>query len=57
MSVMAALVLIGVVATLLATEPESSAAIEAGHAMPAAPNSLQRALWSAVDSFARLFIA
>lgn len=48
--VMAGLVLVGVVATLLAKEPESSAAIEAGHAQPAAPNALQRALWSAIDS-------
>jgi MFS transporter, PAT family, beta-lactamase induction signal transducer AmpG len=48
--VMAALVLVGVVATVLAKEPESSAAVEAGHAQPAAPNALQRALWSAVDS-------
>jgi PAT family beta-lactamase induction signal transducer AmpG len=47
---MAALVLIGVVATLLATEPESSAAVEAGHGRPAAQNALQRALWSAIDS-------
>jgi MFS transporter, PAT family, beta-lactamase induction signal transducer AmpG len=49
-AVMAALVLIGVVATLLAKEPESSAAVEAGHAQPAAQNALQRALWSALDS-------
>jgi MFS transporter, PAT family, beta-lactamase induction signal transducer AmpG len=48
--VMAALVLIGVVATLLAKEPESSAAVDAGHAQPAAPNALRRALWSAIHS-------
>jgi MFS transporter, PAT family, beta-lactamase induction signal transducer AmpG len=48
--VMAALVLIGVVATMLAKEPESSTAIEAGHGQPTAKSALERALWSAVDS-------
>ena len=48
-TVMAGLVLVGVVATLLAKEPESSAAVEAGHAEQA-QNALQRALRSAVDS-------
>jgi PAT family beta-lactamase induction signal transducer AmpG len=49
-AVMATLVLIGVMATLLAKEPESSAAVEAGHGEPAAQNALERALWAAVDS-------
>ncbi len=49
--VMAALILIGVIATLLATEPESSAAAEADHALPGHRNSLKRAFWSALDSF------
>jgi PAT family beta-lactamase induction signal transducer AmpG len=49
--VMAALILIGVIATLLATEPASSAAAEADHALPSHRNSLKRAFWSAVDSF------
>ena len=49
--VMAALILIGVIATLLATEPASSAAAEADHAQPGHRNSLKRAFWSALDSF------
>ena len=49
--VMAALILVGVIATLLATEPASSAASEADHALPSHRNSLKRAFWSAVDSF------
>ncbi len=49
--VMAALILIGAIATLLATEPESSAAAEADHALPGHRNSLKRAFWSALDSF------
>ncbi len=49
--VMAALILIGVIATLLATEPASSAAAEADHALPSHRNSLKRAFWSALDSF------
>lgn len=49
--VMAALILIGVIATLLATEPVSSAAAEADHALPSHRNSLKRAFWSALDSF------
>jgi PAT family beta-lactamase induction signal transducer AmpG len=49
--VMAALILIGVIATLLASEPASSAAAEADHALPSHRNSLKRAFWSALDSF------
>ena len=49
--VMAALVLIGVIGTLLAKEPESSAAVEAGHARTAAQSALRRALRAAIDSF------
>jgi MFS transporter, PAT family, beta-lactamase induction signal transducer AmpG len=49
--VMAALVLVGVLATLLAVEPASSAAAEAEHALPAQRNSIKRALQSALDSF------
>jgi len=49
--VMAMLVLIGVIATLLATEPASSAAAEADRALPGHRNSLKRAFWSALDSF------
>jgi MFS transporter, PAT family, beta-lactamase induction signal transducer AmpG len=49
--VMAALILIGVIATLLATEPVNSAAAEADHALPSHRNSLKRAFWSALDSF------
>ena len=48
---MAALVLIGVVATLLAVEPASSAAAEAEHTRPPHRNSIKRALQSALDSF------
>jgi PAT family beta-lactamase induction signal transducer AmpG len=50
-AVMALLILIGVLATLLAAEPASSAAAEADHALPAHGNSLKRAFWSALDSF------
>ncbi|HKM87188.1 MAG TPA: MFS transporter [Xanthobacteraceae bacterium] len=49
--VMAMLVLIGISATLLATEPASSAVAEADHALPGHRNSLKRAFWSALDSF------
>ena len=49
--VMAALVLVGVIGTLLAKEPESSAAVAAGHGRPAAQSALRRALRSAIDSF------
>ncbi len=49
--VMATLILVGVVATLLAAEPASSAAAEAEHTLPAQRNSLERAFWSALDSF------
>jgi PAT family beta-lactamase induction signal transducer AmpG len=50
-AVMAVLILIGVTATLLATEPASSAVAEADHALPGHRNSLKRAFWSALDSF------
>jgi len=50
-AVMGVLILIGVVATLLATEPASSAAAEADHALPGHRNSLKRAFRSALDSF------
>ena len=49
--VMSILVLVGVLATLLATEPASSAAVEVDHAGLARDNAMKRALWSAVDSF------
>jgi PAT family beta-lactamase induction signal transducer AmpG len=49
--VMALLVLIGVLATLLATEPASSAKAEADHALPAHKNSLIRAFRSALEAF------
>jgi PAT family beta-lactamase induction signal transducer AmpG len=49
--VMSILVLVGVLATLLATEPASSAAVEVDHAELTRDNAMQRALWSAVDSF------
>lgn len=49
--VMAALVIIGVIATLLAIEPATSALAAAEHAVPARKNSLKRAFWSALDSF------
>jgi PAT family beta-lactamase induction signal transducer AmpG len=48
---MAALVVVGVLATLLAVEPASSAAAEAEHARPSRRNSIRRALQSALDSF------
>ena len=48
---MAALILVGVAATLLATEPEKSAAAESEHANHARENPLARALGSAVASF------
>jgi PAT family beta-lactamase induction signal transducer AmpG len=50
---MAVLVLIGIAATLLATEPDRSAAAEADHA--AQESWLARAFWSAVDSFRDFF--
>jgi PAT family beta-lactamase induction signal transducer AmpG len=49
--VMAALVLVGVLGTLLAVEPASSATAEAEHALPSRRNSVKRALQSALDSF------
>ena len=55
-AVMAVLVLVGIAATLLAVEPERSAAAEADHAAHAARESwLARAFWSAVDSFRDFF--
>jgi PAT family beta-lactamase induction signal transducer AmpG len=48
---MAGLVLVGVLGSLLATEPASSAAAEADHALPAHKNSLLRAFHAAIDSF------
>jgi PAT family beta-lactamase induction signal transducer AmpG len=55
-AVMAVLVLVGIAATLLAVEPDRSAAAEADHAVQAARESwLARALWSAVDSFRDFF--
>ena len=51
-AVMAMLILVGMIATLLASEPERSGAVEAEHAQEAArENWLERAFWSAVDSF------
>ena len=47
---MAVLILIGVMATLLATEPASSAAAEAGHDLPGHRSSLTRAFRSALAS-------
>jgi MFS transporter, PAT family, beta-lactamase induction signal transducer AmpG len=49
--VMAALILVGILATLLAVEPASSAAAEAEHALPSRRNAVKRALQSAFDSF------
>jgi PAT family beta-lactamase induction signal transducer AmpG len=49
-AVMAVLILIGVMATLLATEPASSAAAEAGHDLPGHRSSLTRAFRSALAS-------
>ena len=50
-AVMAVLVLVGVIGTLLAKEPESSAAVGAGHGRTAAQSALRRALRAAIDSF------
>jgi len=50
-AVMAVLVLVGVIGTLLAKEPESSAAVGAGNARTAAQSALRRALRAAIDSF------
>jgi MFS transporter, PAT family, beta-lactamase induction signal transducer AmpG len=51
-AVMAGLILVGMMATLLATEPERSNAVEAEHEQEAARESwLQRAFWAALDSF------
>jgi PAT family beta-lactamase induction signal transducer AmpG len=49
-ALMAVLILIGVTATLLATEPAWSAAAEADHALPEHRNSLTRAFRSALAS-------
>jgi MFS transporter, PAT family, beta-lactamase induction signal transducer AmpG len=48
---MAALLLVGVVATLLAVEPEKSITAEADHAARAQDNPFTRALWAAIGSF------
>jgi MFS transporter, PAT family, beta-lactamase induction signal transducer AmpG len=51
-AVMAIMVLVGITATLLATEPKRSSAVAAEHAQEARrENWLQRAFWSAVASF------
>lgn len=50
-AVMAVLVLVGVVATMLASEPASSVAVEADHALPAHRSALSRAFRAALDSF------
>jgi MFS transporter, PAT family, beta-lactamase induction signal transducer AmpG len=50
-AVMAVLTLVGVTATLLATEPAGSAAAEADHAIPEHRNALARAFRAAFDSF------
>jgi MFS transporter, PAT family, beta-lactamase induction signal transducer AmpG len=49
--VMAMLVLIGVTATLLATEPASSAAAAADHVLPLHRNALKRAFSTALEAF------
>jgi MFS transporter, PAT family, beta-lactamase induction signal transducer AmpG len=49
--VMAALIFVGILATLLAVEPASSAAVEAEHELPSRRNAIKRALQSALDSF------
>jgi MFS transporter, PAT family, beta-lactamase induction signal transducer AmpG len=55
-ALMAVLVLVGIAATLLAAEPDRSAAAEAEHLAQAAhENWLVRAFWSAVDSFRDFF--
>jgi PAT family beta-lactamase induction signal transducer AmpG len=50
-AIMAILVLVGIAATLLATEPQRSGAVESQHARQARDSWLQRATWSAVNSF------
>jgi len=50
-ALMAALVLVGVLGTLLAWEPVASAVAEADHALPAHRRPLKRALSSALDAF------
>jgi MFS transporter, PAT family, beta-lactamase induction signal transducer AmpG len=50
-AVMAVMILIGVTATLLATEPASSAAAEVDHMLPQHRNALARAFRSAFESF------
>ncbi len=53
---MAVLILIGIGATLLASEPDRSTAVEADHlAQTARENWLARAFWSAVESFRDFF--
>ncbi|HZP75638.1 MAG TPA: MFS transporter [Pseudolabrys sp.] len=48
---MAACILVGVLATLVAKEPEKSRAVSANHAAHARETSLKRAFTTAVDSF------
>jgi MFS family permease len=50
-AVMAVLILVGVTATLLATEPAGSATAAADHALPEHRSALARAFRSALDSF------
>jgi len=50
--VMAALVVIGIITTLIATEPERSAAASAEHARHAGDNPLQRVIDAAIGAFA-----
>jgi PAT family beta-lactamase induction signal transducer AmpG len=55
-AVMAVLILIGMAATMLATEPERSDLVEAEHSEEAArENWLERSFWAAVDSFRDFF--
>ena len=55
-AVMAVLVLIGILATMLATEPDRSGMVEAEHSKEAVrENWLQRTFWAAFDSFRDFF--
>jgi PAT family beta-lactamase induction signal transducer AmpG len=49
--VMASLVVIGMITTLIATEPETSAAVEANHAARAGENPLRRVVIAAYGAF------
>jgi PAT family beta-lactamase induction signal transducer AmpG len=49
--VMAAMILVGITGTLLADEPQPSAAVEAKYSAAARDSSLKRAFWAAVESF------